>query len=176
MNRPHPKRLSTSGFSLIELVVVILIMTILAGVVVPQVINRQAAARDARRLADLRVVRDAIEQYYLDTGEFPPAARNGAFGGWDVSHDGNFIPTLVDEGYLRQAVNDPLADDTYHYRYYVYGRGSYGCVSDGPYYVLGVRNFEAEKTGQDNPGHFRCTGRDWGNEFDYVTGGGASFQ
>jgi type II secretion system protein G len=176
MNRSRPRSSNRNGFSLIELVVVILIMTILAGVIVPQVIDRKSAARDARRLADVRTVRDAIEQFYLDNGSFPAPTKNGRFGGWDVSHDGDCIPSLVEEGYLRQPVNDPVGDDTYHYKYYVYAKNSYGCQGPGDYYVLGVTKFESEKTSADNQGYFKCSGRDWSSNFAYVTGGGASFK
>ena len=164
----------TSGFSLLELVVVISIIALLAGVVTPRVSGRLAMARDARRLADIKAVRDAIEQYREDTGAYPAANTNGSYGGWDVSHDGNFISILVDSGYLREFVQDPINDNTHHYRYYLYNQGSYNCVGPGPFYVLGVRNFETTDFAAKNVGLFSCTGRDWGTEFDWVCGGGAS--
>jgi type II secretion system protein G len=167
---------SRRGFSLIELVIVIAILGILAGVVTPRVSQRVAAARDARRLQDVQAIRDAVEQYYLDTGSYPAATSNATFGGWDVSHDGGFVDVLVRGGYLRNAAVDPVNDDTYHYRYYVYGAGSYGCVGTAPYYVLGIRRFETTEVASKNTGYFQCTGRDWGQEFSYVTGGGASYQ
>ncbi len=166
----HPR----GGFSLIELVVVILILSVLAGALVPRVTDRMAAARDARRMQDVSTIRDAVEQYHLDKGAYPPPVNNAAFGGWDVSQDGNFITELVETGYLREPPTDPINDDTYHYRYYVYPQGSGGCVSDGPFYVLGIRNFETEDARTKNQGYFKCSTRDWGLEFDWVTGGGAS--
>ena len=42
-------------------------------------------SEDAQRLADVKKVRNAIEQFYLDTGEFPRANANSPFGGWDVA-------------------------------------------------------------------------------------------
>lgn len=163
-----------SGFTLIELVVVIMIMSVLAGALVPRVTDRMTSARDNRRLQDIRTIRDAIEQYYLDKGVYPPADKNAGAGGWDVSHDGDFISSLTESGYLGHVPSDPMNDGTYHYRYYVYDHGSYGCKGDGPYYVLGVRKFESPSTTANSAGYFRCSGRDWSKEFDYVTGGGAS--
>ncbi|MCY3003187.1 MAG: prepilin-type N-terminal cleavage/methylation domain-containing protein [Planctomycetota bacterium] len=171
-SRPRRRR----GFSLIELVIVIAILGILAGVVTPRVSQRVAAARDARRLQDVQAIRDAVEQYYLDTGSYPTATSNATYGGWDVSHDGGFLDVLVRAGYLRSAPVDPLNDDTYHYRYYVYGASSYGCVGTAPFYVLGIRRFETTEVASKNTGYFQCTGRNWGQEFAYVTGGGASYQ
>src|SRR5204862_7013040 len=52
---PMNKR-SLRGFTLIELVVVISILAILSGVLVPRVTNHLKAARDARRLADIKAV------------------------------------------------------------------------------------------------------------------------
>jgi type II secretion system protein G len=163
-----------SGFTLIELVVVILILAVLAGALVPRVTDRLAKARDEQRLEDMNEVRDAIEQYYLDKGKYPEPRKNSGFGGWDVSHDKNFIPELVKTGYLRAVPSDPINDDTYHYRYYVYPKGAYGCKGNTDYYVLGVRTFETDDFKKKNPGYFKCNQRNWASEFGWVTGGGAS--
>jgi len=173
-NRRSPTR--RTGFTLMELVVVISILAILAGALIPRVTTRMAAARDARRLSDIQTVRDAIDQYYLEEGRYPAPGKSAAHGGWDVSHDGDMIPELVESGYLREAPRDPVDDDTYHYRYYVYEPGSFGCVSDGAFYVLGVKNFETADFAEKNRGWFRCEERDWGDELAYVTGGGASLK
>jgi type II secretion system protein G len=164
------------GFTLIELVVVVAILAILAGVIVPRVSGNMAYSRDTRRLADVRRVRQAIEQYHADKGEYPAPRTNAAFGGWDVSHDEGFIDVLQEAGYLDEAAVDPVNDVTYHYRYYVYANGSYGCAGEGPYYVLGIRNFESPEFAAKNVGFFQCASRNWCAEFAYVTGGGATFQ
>lgn len=164
------------GFTLIELVVVISILAILSGVLVPRVKDHMQGARDARRLADIKTIRNAIEQYYWDKGSYPLANTNSSYGGWDVSHDGDFISTLVDAGYLSEAPADPINDSTYHYRYYVYEKGSYGCAGEKQFYVLGIRNFETAEFAAKNKGFFKCASRDWNNEFAYVTGGGASLK
>jgi len=172
MQLSNRQRGGRAGFSLIELIVVVLIMTVLAGVVVPRVLDHQMAARDARRLADLKGLQQAIEQYYLDKGAFPAADGTS----WNESTDPDFISALLKEGYLREKPEDPVNDATYQYRYYVYNKGSYGCVGDTKFYVLGIRNFETANFAAEHPGYFKCASRDWSAEFDYVTGGGASFQ
>jgi prepilin-type N-terminal cleavage/methylation domain-containing protein len=176
MPTPSPPHTRRSGFSLVELVVVMLIMSILTGVALPRVTQYQRKARDTRRMADMTVVVDAIEQYKLDKGVYPAAKTNASYGGWDVSHDGDFIPVLVQEGYLREPLRDPINDSTYHLRYYVYPKGSSGCVGTGPFYVLGIRNFETDTARTANQGNWSCSGRDWGSEFAFVTGGGASYK
>ncbi len=170
--RTHSRR----GFTLIELVVVISILAILSGVLVPRVTNHLKAARDARRLADIKTVRSAIEQYYMDKGTYPAANANSSYGGWDVTNDGDFIRVLRDQGYVDEDAVDPINDATFHYRYYVYALASYGCVGNSDFYVLGIRNFESADFATKNKGYFACSGRDWNGEFAYVTGGGASLQ
>ncbi len=164
------------GFSLIELVVVVSILAVLAGALIPRVAERMARARDARRLADVQSIKAAIESYYLDRGEFPTPQTNASFGGWDVSHDGSFVSDLRDQGYLSEDAVDPVNDDTYHYRYYVYKQGAYGCNGETDYFVLGVRNFETADFSKEHKGFFKCSGRNWANEFAYVTGGGATWK
>ena len=166
----------TAGFTLIELLVVAVILAVLAGVVVPVVSGRLEASRDARRLSDMNAIVSAIEQYYLDNNAYPASNANAAYGGWDVSQDGDLIPDLVKGGYLKDMPADPINDDTYHYRYYLYAKGTAGCVGTGPFYVLGIKNFETPEYKTKSTGYFKCTGRDWNAEFAYVTGGGASFQ
>lgn len=167
---------SSRGFTLIELVVVISILAILSGVLVPRVTNHLKSARDARRLADIKAVRGAIEQYYMDKGVYPTPNANSSYGGWDVSTDGDFIRVLRDQGYLDQDASDPINDATFHYRYYVYAKGSYGCVGNQDFYVIGIRSFESSDFALKNKGYFTCTGRDWNTEFAFVTGGGASLK
>lgn len=165
---------STRGFTLIELVVVISILAILSGVLVPRVSSHLKSARDARRLADIKAVRTAIEQYRLDKGNYPPANANSNYGGWDVSTDGDFIRVLSEQGYLDSDAVDPVNDATFQYRYYVYGPGSYGCSGESEFYVLGIRSFESADFAGSNRGYFECSGRNWSNEFAYVTGGGTT--
>lgn len=164
------------AFSLIELVVVISILAILAGILMPRVASHMQTARDARRLADIKTIRNAIDQFYLDRGAYPVPVSNSGFGGWDVSHDGNFITELRTQGYLEDFPTDPIDDNTYHYRYYVYGAGAHGCTGTTPFYVLGIRNFETSDYATQHRGFFRCANRNWGSEFAYVTGGGATFR
>lgn len=59
------------GFTLIELVVVIAILGILAGIAIPRFLQAQAAARGAKVLSDLRILDSAISQYAAYNGTDP---------------------------------------------------------------------------------------------------------
>jgi type II secretion system protein G len=59
------------GFTLIELLVVVAILGILAAVAVPRVMGAIDNARERKALADLTVIRNALERFYLEYGVFP---------------------------------------------------------------------------------------------------------
>ena len=66
------------GFTLIELVVVIMILGILAGVAAPKFFNTSQTATDNSLKHTLSVVRDAIELYNAKYGALPPCTTPGA--------------------------------------------------------------------------------------------------
>ena len=71
----HMKSLkSNKGFTLIELVVVIAILGILAGIAIPRFMDATATARGAKIVADLRTIDSAIMMYNAKTGSFPTTA------------------------------------------------------------------------------------------------------
>ena len=63
-----------SGFSLVELVVVILILGILAAVAAPRMFDTATTARENGTQTSLSVLRDALELYRAQNGTYPPAA------------------------------------------------------------------------------------------------------
>jgi general secretion pathway protein G len=67
-------RKKRAGFSLIELVVVVLILGILAAVAAPRMFDTANNARQNGTKQSLSVIRDAIELYKSQNGSFPPAA------------------------------------------------------------------------------------------------------
>jgi general secretion pathway protein G len=65
------------GFSLVELVVVVLIVGILAAVAAPKMFNTSAKAKESATRASLSVVRNAIELYKSEdaSSNYPPASN-----------------------------------------------------------------------------------------------------
>lgn len=60
-----------SGFSLIEIMVVVVILGILAALVVPKIINRPDEARIVKAKQDVLAIQNALELYKLDNGFYP---------------------------------------------------------------------------------------------------------
>jgi general secretion pathway protein G len=61
----------SAGFSLLELMVVVVIMSILALVVMPRIIDRPDQARLARAQADIASLSSAVKLYKLDNFRYP---------------------------------------------------------------------------------------------------------
>lgn len=59
------------GFSLIEIMVVVVILGILASIVVPKIISRPDEARAVKAKQDVLAIQNALDLYKLDNGIYP---------------------------------------------------------------------------------------------------------
>jgi len=89
--RSETERLTQSGFTLIELIIVIAIIGILAAVAMPAMTEAPQRAREAVLKENLYQIRSCIDQYLADHGEYPESLQK-----------------LVDDGYLREMPLDPI--------------------------------------------------------------------
>lgn len=92
------KNTGTSGFSLVELMIVVVILGLLAGILVPRIMDRPDEARVTRARMDMSTIESALRFYRLDNGiypttrqglealisrpEIPPVPRNWRSGGY----------------------------------------------------------------------------------------------
>ena len=65
------KRRKISGFTLVELLVVLAILGMLAALVGPQVLNQLGGAKSKSAAIQIRDFEQALELYKLDVGRFP---------------------------------------------------------------------------------------------------------
>jgi len=71
----HPAaREGERGFTLIELMIVVAIIAILAGILIPNFVNARAQAQTAACESNLRSIATALELYYADNQIYPAAA------------------------------------------------------------------------------------------------------
>ena len=60
-----------SGFTLLELVVVIIVLGLLAGLVAPQIIGRLSDAKSTTARTQIELLSVALDGYRLDNGNYP---------------------------------------------------------------------------------------------------------
>ena len=122
---------TTKGFTLVELLVVISIISLLSSIVFTSLNSARAKARDAKRLSDLNQIYLALQQYFDANGYLPVTSSYGEAkpGGWDYSSQGQFLPFLQTGGFFSKVPVDPINDGTgdvyyggsgYSYAYYCY--------------------------------------------------------
>jgi general secretion pathway protein G len=61
----------TVGFTLIEVMVVVVILGILAAIIVPKIMSRPEQARAVKAKQDIASIQSALDLYKLDTGMYP---------------------------------------------------------------------------------------------------------
>ncbi|HEX5235474.1 MAG TPA: type II secretion system protein [Silvibacterium sp.] len=85
------RRRREDGFTLIELMIVMLIIGILASIAIPSYLASMKSAKEAVLKEDLHVMRDAIDSYTMDKGKAPQS-----------------LDDLVQAGYLKSIPSDPM--------------------------------------------------------------------
>jgi general secretion pathway protein G len=112
-----------SGFTLLELTLVLVVIGVLAALVVPRVLGRTTQARRARARAALEILAHALEGYRLDAGVYPTTVQ-----GLDALVRVPTLPPLPPrwrpDGYLPALPHDP------------WGRAYQYACSDGRHVTL----------------------------------------
>ncbi|MGH7503333.1 MAG: type II secretion system major pseudopilin GspG [Longimicrobiales bacterium] len=103
-SNPSPARRirPRSGFTLIEILVVIAVISLLAALVAPNVFRHVGAAKDATAKSQMEMLGAALDAYRLDNGRYPTTAQ-GLEALWEEPA-ANPRPSNWRGPYLRKAV------------------------------------------------------------------------
>jgi general secretion pathway protein G len=126
INLQQTRRNSESGYTLIELLIVLAIVSLLVSIVLPQYRYAQQKAREAVLRENLQRMREVIDQYYQDKGKYPES-----------------LETLVTEGYFRRMPIDPItaSDQTWQIVYEDAG------TNPDPTVTLGIQDVKSGAQG-----------------------------
>lgn len=87
------KNTNINGFTLMELLLVMTLLAILAGISAPVVSHSIRKSKEATLKEDLQVMRKVIDDYYADVGHYP-----------------KYLKVLVEDKYLRKIPVDPFTE------------------------------------------------------------------
>ncbi|WP_414605404.1 type II secretion system major pseudopilin GspG [Stenotrophomonas pavanii] len=113
------RRARQQGFSLIEIMVVVVIIGILAALIVPRLMDRPDQARVVAARQDIAALMQALKLFKLDNGRYP-SAEQGLQALVKPPQGGGALPVTP---YLDRLPNDPWG---HPYQYQV--PGSHGDV------------------------------------------------
>jgi general secretion pathway protein G len=105
-DRADPPDHPAAGFSLLELMVVVVILSILALVIVPRVIDRPDQARVARAQSDLAAISNALGLYRLDNFRYP-TTEQGLAALVTAPGTAPVPPNWAEGGYIARLPVDP---------------------------------------------------------------------
>jgi general secretion pathway protein G len=104
MNRTHQAARHSRGFTLIEIMVVVVILGILAAIIVPRLTGKPDEARVVKAQQDIRTLEAALEMYKLDNYYYP-STQQGVQA--LVSKPSGDPPARNWKGYIARLPKDP---------------------------------------------------------------------
>jgi type II secretion system protein G len=109
------------GFTLVELLVVIIVIAVLAAIAIPKFASSSQRSKESSLRANLKVVRNAVEMFKNDTGFYPSAlsdltATSAPANGKDSTGATKAITASDWKGpYLQALENDPISGSAFNY-------------------------------------------------------------
>lgn len=101
------------GFTIVELLVVIVVIAILAAITLVVFNGTQSRARDSRRMSDLELLAKSTGLYAADNGDYVSVNCGSSGNGWlPTDYDGagpaiSINDCLINGGYIQRAIKDP---------------------------------------------------------------------
>jgi len=94
------------GFTLIEIMVVVVILGILAALVVPKFLGREEQAQKTKAAVDIKAIEEALALFKLDNGFFPTTDQ-GLQALVKKPETGRIPTKFAENGYLKKVPVDP---------------------------------------------------------------------
>jgi len=106
------QRGGNSGFTLIELMVVIVILGILAGLIIPRIMGRPEEARQMKARVQIESIETSLRLYKLDNGSYP-STEQGLQALVELPTVGQLPKAWREGGYLEkgQVPKDPWGNE-----------------------------------------------------------------
>ena len=107
----------SGGFTIVELLIVIIVIAILTTITIVAYNGMSARARDTQRVADIAMIKKALMAYQIDNGDFAVAncGNGNGDGALESDYDGagpklSIMQCLINGKYLNKAIRDPSGD------------------------------------------------------------------
>ena len=99
----------TRGFTLIEIMVVVVIIGLLAAVIVPAVVKRVDEAKVAKAKEDIQSLETALTMYYMDNSKYP--TNEQGLTALTTQPTDPSIKNWKPGGYIERISKDPWANE-----------------------------------------------------------------
>jgi general secretion pathway protein G len=118
----HHKFDDQQGFTLIELMVVIVILGILAGLIIPRIMGRPEEARRMKARVQIESIETSLKLYKLDNGTYP-TTEQGLQALVEAPEIGQLAKNWKEGGYLEKG---KVPKDPWGYDYVYLSPGAHG--------------------------------------------------
>ena len=137
------RRSRQAGFSLLEMLVVIVIIGLLAGLVGPRLFGKVDASKQKTAEAQVKMLKGALQTYRLDVGTFPTDEQ-----GLRILYDKPTGDARIEERwkgpYLDESVPVDPWDNPYQYKRLASGPQPFALYSFGADGLLGGEGYDAD--------------------------------
>ncbi|MEO7993358.1 MAG: type II secretion system protein [bacterium] len=102
------RRRSQAGFTLVEMLVVITIIGILAGLALPNITKARTKAKESEVKANLHSIQTSLERFYVDHQQYPAYIAGGNAAAWAI-----YKRRMTAQDPTHADLNDPLVIGAY---------------------------------------------------------------
>ena len=100
------KRITQRGFTLVELLLVLVILALIAGLVLPGIIGKAESAKAKAAASQISRISMSVESFYLDTGNTPSSLdelvnQPSGVTGWNGPYIKNSCLPLTSPGHRK---------------------------------------------------------------------------